>query len=125
MSLFNLVTEQYPQVQAFILVLISSSDSIIVCYFSGFIARLTGDLTKAIEHFSRLEKHSALQVSRISGFSLTIKGSIQISTTAMYNMGYCSFLNSDWKLVVVYYEKFLNIPLEISKKRFRPYAGEF
>jgi len=85
--------------------------SVVIAYFSGFLERLLGNLSDSISHYKTLNVKALEQ------------NSIQLSTTAMYHIGYCAFLDNSWDAVQKHYEQFLSVDVETTTKRFRPHAA--
>lgn len=72
--------------------------------------RYTGCLDEAIQCFEVMK-------------NFTDQSTMQLKATSLYHLGYTSFLNNDWNRCIENYQEFLEIPVSISHKRFRPYAG--
>lgn len=86
-------------------------NSALICYTTGFISRLTGDLENSITHFKKTQQYAKQQ------------NSTQLAVTASYHIGYSHFMLSQFDQVITYYENFLSISVTETQKRFRPYAA--
>lgn len=86
-------------------------NSIVTSYTSGFMCRLIGDLAKAEDYF-----HKTLE------FGVKL-GSPQMKATGAYHLGYCAYLQNDWKRSEKYFQDFLDAPVAETQKRFRPYSA--
>jgi tetratricopeptide (TPR) repeat protein len=87
----------------------SFPNSVIVCYFSGFMYRMNGDPLKAVDQYSRILE--------------LIPGHEKISFSINYQIAYAHLLVNNWEKVIVHFEKFLQRPVkENYDKALRPYA---
>jgi tetratricopeptide (TPR) repeat protein len=86
--------------------------SIIICYLSGFTARIGGDLDQSITYF---EKVSSMARDKMK--------SSQLFTTSLYHLGYCNFVKNNWEQAAKHYEIFLKEDVNSTGKRFRPYTA--
>lgn len=87
-------------------------NSLVICYLSGFIARLNGELDKAVQLFEK-----------VSVISKEVMNSTQLHTTAQYHMGYCKFVQNDWEAASKCFELFITQDVNSTGKRFRPYTS--
>jgi len=84
-------------------------DSVIVCYFSGFMLRMIGEPLKSIEYYSQILK--------------LIPNSEKLTYGINYQIGVANFLVNNWDGFIVHVEKFLERPIKQNyDKSMRPYA---
>jgi tetratricopeptide (TPR) repeat protein len=87
-------------------------NSVISCYFSGFLCRMNGDPLKSVEHYSRVIE--------------LIPNSEKLAYGINYQIGYAYLLVNNWEKVILHFEKFLERPVKESyDKALRPYVCYF
>jgi len=87
----------------------SFPNSVIVCYFSGFMYRMNGDPLKSVDQYSRILE--------------LLPNHEKISFSINYQIAYAHLMVNNWEKVIVHFEKFLQRPVkENYDKALRPYA---
>eukprot|EP01127_Copromyxa_protea_P016346 TRINITY_DN4833_c0_g1_i2.p1 TRINITY_DN4833_c0_g1~~TRINITY_DN4833_c0_g1_i2.p1 ORF type:complete len:421 (-),score=76.08 TRINITY_DN4833_c0_g1_i2:26-1288(-) len=92
-------------------ILAEYSKSFIIGYMGGFVLKLEGDLEGAIKAFEITQRFSVDE-----GFR-------QLEASTHYSIAYCNACGDDWESSKNHFQLFIDTPIEIANKNFRPWAA--